>query len=88
MLAGVLLHMVEAADPVDLAPRPVSGERSGKQVRNPFAFVYDIGDLDSPKLADVERLATGSRVEGGLVEVDAAGIFRPLYDGRLEIAEV
>ena len=88
MLAGMLLHMVKASAPIDLAPRPLPQERGGKQMRNPLAFVNDIGDLDSPKLADIERLATGSGVEGGLVEVDAAGIVRPLYDGRLEIAKV
>jgi hypothetical protein len=84
----MLLHMVKASAPIDLAPRPPSRKGGGKQVRNPFAFVHDIGDLDSPELTDIERLATGSGVEGGLVQVDAAGIVRPLYDGRLEIAEV
>jgi hypothetical protein len=88
MLAGVLLHMVKASGPIDLAPRPLSREGSGKQVRNPFPFVHHIGDLNSPKPADIEWLATGSGIERGLVEVDAAGIVRPLCDGRLEIAEV
>jgi hypothetical protein len=57
-------------------------------VRNPLAFVHHIGDLDFPEPADIERLATGSGVKGGLVEVDAPGIIRPPYDGRLEIAEI
>jgi hypothetical protein len=84
----MLLHMVKTSAPIDLAPGPLSRERGGKQVRNPFAFVHHIGDLDPPKLADIERLATGSGIEGGLVEVDAARIVRPLYDRRLKIAEV
>lgn len=88
MLAGMLLHMVKASCPIDLAPRPLSREGGGKQVRNPVAFVHDIGHLDSPEAAAIERLATGSGIEGCLVEVDAAGIVRPVYDGGLEIAEV
>jgi hypothetical protein len=88
MLAGMLLHMVKAAAPIDLPPGSLPYEGGGKQVRNPFAFVNDIGDLYSPKLAGIERLATRSWVEGGLIQVDASGIVRPRYDGRLEIAEV
>jgi hypothetical protein len=66
--------MVKASAPIDLAPSPLSHEGGGKQVRNPLAFVNDVGDLYSPKLADIKWLPTGSGVEGGLVEVDAAGI--------------
>jgi hypothetical protein len=84
----MLLHMVKASPPIDLAPRPLPREGGGKQVRYTFAFVHDIGHLNSPKAAAVERLATGSRIEGGLVEVNAAGIIRPLDDRGLEIAEV
>jgi hypothetical protein len=88
MLAGVLLHVVKPPTPFDLAPNACPSKGSCKEVSNPLAFVHHIGDLDSVQLTDIEWLATGGGVEGCLVEVDPAGIVGPVYDRRLEVAEV
>jgi hypothetical protein len=84
----MLLHMVKPSHPIDLTAGLLCREGGGKQVRDPLAFVHHIRDLDSPQVAAIERLATGGWKEGSLVEVDAAGIVRPLYDHRLEVAKV
>jgi hypothetical protein len=88
MLAGVLLHMVEATAPIDPAEDALTGQRRGKEVGDPLPFVHHVDNLDSTQLADIERLATGSGVEGSLIQVDAPGVIRPVYYRCLEGAEV
>ena len=88
VLAGMLLHMVEAAGPVYLAPGALARKGLGQEVRYPFPLVHDVGDLDTPKPAGVEWLAPGGGIECGSVEVDSPPIFGPVDNGRLEVVQV
>jgi hypothetical protein len=45
MLAGMLLHVVESASPVDPAHRPCSCEGRLQDVSDPIALVHHIRDL-------------------------------------------
>ena len=77
MLAGVLLHVVEAAGPVQPAMEPLACDRAGQEVGDPVTLVYDVDDLDAAEVAGIERLAAGRRIEGRAVEVDAAAVISP-----------
>jgi hypothetical protein len=61
MLSGVLLHVIEASLPVDLASNGVAnraiGERSGEHVRDALILVDDVGDSSATQRAQVGRLA-------------------------------
>ena len=61
MLTRVLLHVVVATLPVDLAVHRVAeacaGQRRGEHVRNALVLIDDVGDLCAAQRAQVERLA-------------------------------
>ena len=61
VLAGVLLHVVEAAVPVDGAIDGAGVERRGEAVRDAVVLVDDVEDRDAADRAGVERLAAGGR---------------------------
>ena len=78
VLAGVLLHVIEAPRPVDRGPLTPSPSRAPSRaptlddVHN--RAVVSIDDVDDPRAAEragVERLAAGRRIEGGAIEHDA-----------------
>ena len=74
VLAGVLLHVVEAARPVDDAGDPVARQRCLEDMGDAIALVHHVQDGDAAEPAGVERLAAGGGVEGGAVEVDPAAV--------------
>jgi hypothetical protein len=57
----VLLHVIEASLPVDLASNGVAngvtGERCGEDVRDALILVDDVGDSGAAQRAQVEGLA-------------------------------
>ena len=64
MLTSVLLHMVEAARPVDDAPRRAELDWTLHQVQNPAVVaIDDVDDASGAEDAGIERLATGGRIE-------------------------
>ena len=87
VLAGVLLHVVEPAGPVDAAGRP-AGERLGRAGGRCARLVHHVEDGDPAEPAGVVRLAAGGGIEGGAVEIDPAAVLGPVHDGGVEVAEV
>jgi hypothetical protein len=77
VLAGVLLHVIEAAGPIDNTEDLFGGtERRFKNVSDAILFIHHFDDADSGERAEIEGLASGSWIESGAVEIDAqaAGI--------------
>ena len=77
VLRGVLLHVIEAAGPVNLAVDGTGWNFGGGVVNYVMGIarpasgdwgVNDFYDLRVAERACVVRLAAGSRVEGGLIE--------------------
>ncbi len=69
MLPGVLLHVIEAAHPVNLAFHlAVGGNRLGEHMDNPALLLDHLDDLAAPNSAEIMRLTTGRRIERALVE--------------------
>ena len=61
MLSRVLLHVIEAPPPVDLAVHRVTdrvaGQWRGEHVSDALVLVDDVGDLRAAQRAQVEGLA-------------------------------
>ena len=69
MLAGVLLHVVKAAGPVDLPGEVFANfHRVFDSVENYAVFFMDIGDGKAPQRAVVGGLSTAFGVKGGPVQ--------------------
>ncbi len=92
VLAGVLLHVVEAAAPVDDAGGGAGGDQGiggrGEVVGDAIALIDDVEDGDAAEGAGVEGLAAGGGVEGRAVEVGDAAIGGGFEDQRGKIAQV
>ncbi len=88
VLAAVLLHVVEAARPVDGASDFARRDRRVGDVRDALAFV---DDLDHRRVSDgsrIERLAAGGRIECGAVQVDTASAVARFDHVSAELAQV
>jgi hypothetical protein len=85
MLPRVLLHEVKTAGPVDFAVDRYGGEGSAEQMGDaPVLLVDHIVDRDAVEGAEVVELAAGGGIEGRLVQVDPAALFRRGGDARLK----
>ena len=73
VLAGVLLHVIEAARPVDAAGDLVgSVEGRVQDVRDAILLLDHLDDAgDTARVSEIERLAAGGGIERGAVEIDA-----------------
>src|SRR3954463_10814698 len=58
MLAGVLLHMVKAAGPVDLSGYWARGQGGRQNVGDALALVDHVSHVDSCQTAGIERLTS------------------------------
>ena len=90
MLAGVLLHVIEAPRPVDLAVcfaswLPHSGLLDDVHDR-PVVFVDDVEDARSAEKTGVKRLAARGGIERCAIEADedAAVAFLDPIDRRVK----
>jgi len=88
VLAGVLLHVVEAARPVDRSGEPVTHDRGLDDVGDAVALVDHVDDRHAAEPTGVERLAPGGGVEGGAVEIDPAAGVGTGCDGGVEGGEI
>ena len=88
MLAGVLLHVVEPARPVDRTLDAVPRHGRIEQVRDPVALIDDVDHRRRAEAPGVERLAAGGGVEGGAIEVDSSAVVAPLDHRGVEGGEV
>ena len=70
MLAGVLLHVVETAGPVDAALDLAEFHGSINDVEDSVLGIADIDYVGITQLAEIVRLATGRRIEGGSIQDD------------------
>jgi hypothetical protein len=84
----MLLHVVEAATPVDSAYRTPAAQWREEEVGHAVAFIHDTGDFHPSELPGIERLASRSRIERRLVEVDPPAPFGQVHHVRLEIPDV
>jgi|ERR1700722_880508 len=97
MLGGVLLHMIDAARPVNLAVDGTCGNFSGGVMDHVLGITWsgdvwpsdgvrnvnDFYDLRIAQRAHVVRLAAGGGIEGGLIKGNfPAGAFRRAGDDR------
>src|SRR5580700_9754858 len=73
MLSGVLLHVVEAARPLDATFDGAGGEFLVDDVDDVVVLIADVEDVGFREETDVVRLAAGGGIEGGLVENDFPG---------------
>ena len=92
MLAGVLLHVIDAAGPVD----PPGDLRSGLQAafhhmhHVPVVAILDIEDRETAESPRVERLASGRGIKRGAIEDDLRTLARLAAgaDKRLELPKL
>ena len=92
VLAGVLLHVVEAPEPIDGAiDGAIRGgglERRSKPVDNARFVLDDAHHRDAGECAGVAGLAAGRGVERGAVQPDGQAVVRERGDVRREPAQV
>ena len=81
VLAGVLLHQVEASVPVDL-PVHSSVQRSRHRVDDRAVPLLHVEDLRPAERAEITGLSAALGVEGRPVEHD-----RPVFPGRLAVED-
>ena len=88
VLAGVLLHVVEAAGPVHAAVHGRPVDRVGEQVGDAVTLVHDVHHRGAAEGPGVVRLAARGGIEGGAVEVYSAAAVGTVHDGGVEVAQV
>jgi hypothetical protein len=70
----MLLHVIEAALPVDFGV-DFSGRDRGVEDMSHAVFLIDyLDDVRSAQLSSVEGLATGGGIESGAVQIDAPAV--------------
>jgi hypothetical protein len=84
----MLLHVIEAARPIQLAAGALALEGFRQKVRYSFPFVHDVGNLDPAESTGIEGLASGGGVERGSVKVHPPALIGPFDNNRLEIAQI
>ena len=88
VLAGVLLHVVVAALPVDDPGHLGCCERCIHNVSDAVFFVDHFPDGDAPQRAQVEGLPAGSGIERGAVEVHAETVVSGLNHAGVKLAQI
>ena len=73
VLTAMLLHVIEAAVPIDGALDRLGRQGRGQAVGDAIVLVHHIDHRDSADGAGIERLPARTGVEGGAVEVDGLG---------------
>src|SRR5271163_1898215 len=85
MLAGVLLHMVEASIAVDPPGDLGFGQRTSEKMRNTVPIINHLHHLETAQFPSIERLAAGSWIEGGAVQIYAPPVRTHLHHPSPEI---
>ena len=84
----MLLHVIEAAAPVNSAGYRLPTEGPSEEMSYPLTFVNHIDNLDPSEVPSIERLTSGSGIEGGAVQIDPAGLVGSVDNGGFEVAQV
>src|SRR5258708_22607683 len=71
MLAGVLLHMVETARPVNAAVNAPWGHGAVHHMKDAVFVVANIKNVGIAELAEIVRLPSGSGIQQGLIQDDS-----------------
>src|SRR5262249_17377498 len=74
MLTGVLLHVIEAARPVDGAFHGNAVDGRCQLMSDPGLLVGYLDYAYSRNGSEIERLSAGCRIEGCTIEIDRAAI--------------
>jgi hypothetical protein len=88
MLAGVLLHVIEAAPPLDLAGDARGVQWRLENVGDAFTFIDDVGETHTIQVPEVMRLSSGRWIECCTIEIHPTPLVRNLDDLRLEGRQV
>ena len=88
VLTAMLLHVIEAAIPIDGALDRLGRQGRGQEVGDAIVLVHHIDHRDSADGAGIEGLPARTGVEGGAVEVDGLGVRGAVDHARGEIAQV
>src|SRR5579859_6014847 len=88
MLAGVLLHVIETALPIDPALHFFGIDGSGQHMRDALAFVDHILYGYAGDGTCVERLPTRGRIERGAIQIDSGAAGRSLHHAGPKLREV
>src|SRR4051812_12656422 len=91
MLSGVLLHVIEAARPVDLRGHLTSNfdrRRGGEYVRDAVILIDDVDDVLPGQGAEVVKLSARCGIESGSVEVEPLSVLRTIHDPSGELGQV
>ena len=89
MLPGVLLHVVEAPRPIDLARHlAVRRERRRETVRNALLLIHHFDHRHPGDRPSIERLSARSRIKERAVQVHGAPVPGALHYARLKFAPV
>src|SRR5438067_10246469 len=90
MLAGVLLHVIEASFPGDRPGdlRPCAWQRRLQHVCDAVALVDDIGHSRATQRAEIVRLPARRRIERRLVQVHPPPVLRDVDDACIETRQV
>jgi hypothetical protein len=86
MLTGMLLHVIEAAVPIDPALGFGSFHRRRHDVRNAVIFINDFDNRDARNGARIVWLAARGWVKGGAIQVDAPPVIRAGGQSRSEFS--
>lgn len=88
MLAGVLLHVIEASLPIDHAGNFVARYRSVQNMRDSSFFIADLRYLGPSKLAEIERLSARSRIERCAIEINFVMVRARVHNTSPEFRQV
>jgi hypothetical protein len=88
VLAGMLLHVVQTAVPVDGARHFALRHRFGQAMRDARFLIHHVEHGNARDGAGVERLSAGGWVKGRAVEVDAAAVLGNARNAGPEIVQV
>lgn len=91
VLTRVLLHMVVAARPVDLAVHGFGqrGRRRFRQhVSDPVTLIDHLRHFQAVDCSQVVRLTAGAGVEGCAIQVNAGWLSRAIYQPSAELIQV
>src|SRR6202035_1401599 len=88
VLAGVLLHVIDAAAPIDAAVHFDVNQRIAQNMRDTIPLVNYFDDLRSTELSGIERLAAGSRIKRCAIEIDALPVRTHVDHASPEFSEI
>jgi hypothetical protein len=88
MLSRMLLHVVIASRPIDLAGHNIQINRSIRNMRNELALVDYVNDRLPAQDPEIVRLTTRARIKGRSIEINAPSILGPVEYPRLEPRQI